>query len=261
MFIDGAYLRAVISDFAKYWYGLSDVPFLYNLFADRHNKVFYYDCLPVKGSSESEEDFIAKLESQQKLFRKLRALHGWHVLEGVVKRGRKDKVTQKEVDVMIAVDMLTHTHRRNMSELTFVAGDQDFLPLVEALVREGMFVNLLYERESGSTDLINAADARRPMDVYLLHSFLSSEFQDSHPLPRRYSTQRTNLEGTQLICSSTQKDGTTVNIVAVAGSPLKYIAMIDTPDQTHISCYEFKDIDFLKKTCDDCIGTSIWINA
>jgi len=35
----------------------------------------------------------------------LRALPGWHVVEGVVKRRRGVGNTQKEVDILIAVDM------------------------------------------------------------------------------------------------------------------------------------------------------------
>jgi hypothetical protein len=68
----------------------------------------------------------------------------------------------------------------------FIAGDEDFKPLIDALVREGMFVGLWYERRSASEDLVAAADARRRFNVYEIHSQLSQPFRAARPLPNRY---------------------------------------------------------------------------
>jgi len=261
LFIDGAYLRAVISDFGKYWYGIEDVPFRYNALALGHKKVFYYDCLPIARSDETEDAFALRLAAQENFFGELRALHGWHVLLGVLKRARKEKATQKEIDVMIAVDMLTHTYRRNMSELTFIAGDQDFLPLVEALVREGMFVTLLYEQESGSRELINAADARKSMDLPTLHSLLTSEFRDSHPLPEITTRHQGPMKEHSLICTAETTDTATIEIRRLDPPRRMFAAMRIYPGQLMCQCYEHDNLEFLKKYCDDCFGCENWLDA
>jgi len=261
LFIDGAYLREVIADFGKYWFETANVPFQYAALAYGHTKVFYYDCLPVQRSSESQEDFEFRLAAQEKFFQDLRSLHGWHVLQGILKRARKEKATQKEIDVMIAVDMLTHTYRRNMSELTFIAGDQDFLPLVEALVREGMFVTLFYERESGSRELINAADARKALDVYVLHSMLSEEFKQSHPLPALVTRPRYALKAQTLICTSEMTDEAIVEIRSDHHPSETFSAMVVRPGHSNCQCYEFNDLEFLKKVCMDCLGCQVWTDA
>ncbi|MBD2254416.1 NYN domain-containing protein [Nostoc parmelioides] len=49
----------------------------------------------------------------------------------------KAKKEQKEIDIMIAVDMLTHSFQKNMDEATLLAGDLDFKPLIDALVLNG----------------------------------------------------------------------------------------------------------------------------
>lgn len=150
-------------------------------------KVFYYDCLPLRKPNESDIDYDNRAKPQEMHFQKLRSLHGWHVIEGIVK-GSSKRPRQKEVDIQIAVDMLTHSYRRNMHRITFIAGDQDFRPLIEAVVREGMSVELWYEKSSASVDLAQSADARTLLDPFLLHGFLDKTYQRVHPFPHRVGT-------------------------------------------------------------------------
>jgi len=102
-----------------------------------------------------------------------------------VKRTGK-RARQKEVDILIAVDMLTHSYRRNMNRVTLLAGDQDFRPLVDALVRDGMFVELCFEPKSASTDLADTADTRKVIDPYVIESWLEESFRKSHAMPKRH---------------------------------------------------------------------------
>ncbi|WP_413935359.1 NYN domain-containing protein [Nitrospira sp. BLG_1] len=43
----------------------------------------------------------------------------------------------KRVDITLATDMLTHAHRHNYDIAILVAGDEDYVPLVEAVKAEG----------------------------------------------------------------------------------------------------------------------------
>jgi uncharacterized LabA/DUF88 family protein len=146
-------------------------------------KVFYYDALPVKAQNETEDAFEARLKEKHDFFNYLRSLDGWHVHEGISKRSRGERARQKEVDILIAVDMLTHTHRKNMDRLAFIAGDQDFRPLLDAVVRDGMYVTLLYGPSSVSIELKNTADAAIPLDFFTMHSFMEHSVQEAYPSP------------------------------------------------------------------------------
>jgi uncharacterized LabA/DUF88 family protein len=242
----------VLRDFGSWFFADPNVPFDYQVLAQGHTKVFYYDCLPERRKNETEDELKTRTDAQEKLFKRLRSLPGWHVLQGVAKRTRKSGVTQKEVDVMIAVDMLTHTYRRNMSALTFVAGDQDFLPLVEALVREGMYVKLLYEKESASQELINSSDERKALDIYALHGLLSFQFRHAHPLPAIQSRPSESMKDQQLVSTLNLPDDAAIEIRRSSTVANSYVAMILIPGHAQSRAYEFDDLSFLKKVCKDC---------
>jgi uncharacterized LabA/DUF88 family protein len=187
LFIDGAYLRNVIERLEKDVYGGTPVPIDYRRLAGAHTKVFYYDCPPTKRQQESDEEFLGRERLQEGLYRILRSLRGWHIYEGVVKRTGK-RARQKEVDILIAVDMLTHAHRRNMNSVSFLAGDQDFRPLIDALVRDGMFTELIYDPASISSELADAADSRLQLTPYFMFEWLEDSFKKAYPMPERSGT-------------------------------------------------------------------------
>jgi uncharacterized LabA/DUF88 family protein len=92
--------------------------------------------------NETDQAYEARVRPQRELFDSAAGVDRVHVYEGDARRRRKRGLEQKKVDVMIAVDMLTHTFRRNMHEATLLTGDNDFKPLVDALVHEGMFITI-----------------------------------------------------------------------------------------------------------------------
>ena len=185
MFIDGGYLDQCLQKFFEYWCAGDRPQINYSALAGGFRKVFYYDALPQKRKEESQDDFDSRHDAKVAFFDQLRAISGWHVHLGISKRYIGEKAQQKEVDVLLAVDMLSHTYRKNMSKITFLAGDQDFRPLLDAVVRDGMYVTLMYDKAHTSVDLINMADARRELDFYGYYSFLDSKFLAAHPAPTR----------------------------------------------------------------------------
>jgi uncharacterized LabA/DUF88 family protein len=165
LFIDGAYLRKVFADLF--------IP----LFGDRYSldfhiiktefqavRVFYYDCLEdIPRPSESKTDFDARVAKQQAEFDGIDGVEGVHVRYGYLSPGRRRQ--QKEIDVSLAVDMLTHSFAKNLGHAVLLAGDRDFKPAVESLVRLGTYVSLAYEPRSGSADLARAADGEAAIDL------------------------------------------------------------------------------------------------
>jgi uncharacterized LabA/DUF88 family protein len=64
----------------------------------------------------------------------------------------------KRVDITLATDMLLHATRNNYDIAVLVAGDEDYVPLVEAVQAEGRGVHVWALPDGLSPRLVNAAD-------------------------------------------------------------------------------------------------------
>jgi uncharacterized LabA/DUF88 family protein len=64
----------------------------------------------------------------------------------------------KRVDITLATDMLSHAHRKNYDVAVLVAGDADYVPLVEAVKHEGQQVVLWFVQDGLNPALRAAAD-------------------------------------------------------------------------------------------------------
>jgi uncharacterized LabA/DUF88 family protein len=178
LFIDGGYLRERLKDFndeLKELFGEKG-EIDYNLLRGDHQRVFYYDCLPERREGEDKRKYEAKLQKVKIFFERLQCLSGFHIYQGVVKGQR-----QKRIDVLISVHMLEHSINHNMQELTFIAGDEDFVPLIESINRLGIYTNLLYDSRSVSNELIYAVDNSDEIDIYKIYSWQRKGFKDKHP--------------------------------------------------------------------------------
>ena len=71
-----------------------------------------------------------------------------------------------------------------MSRAVLVAGDLDFAPLVECLIRVGTHVTVMYERTSAAADLYRAADVGTEIDIGTVYGWSSQAFQQSQSLPK-----------------------------------------------------------------------------
>lgn len=175
LFIDGACLRTTISEIEKTYTSGRALTVDFGRLTERFDKVFYYDALPSKHDSENDDQFNTRLEQAKSFHDKLAGLDSFHVYEGDTRRSPSlRKQEQKKVDIMIAVDMLTHSFRRNMERATLLASDVDFKPLLDALVSEGMFVTLWYPPKRTNSDLIKSADRQEQLDVRAIHGALAS---------------------------------------------------------------------------------------
>jgi hypothetical protein len=96
----------------------------------------------------------------------------------------RKKKRQKQVDILLAVHALTHTMRKNMNSVTLLAGDEDFTPLVAALVQEGMNVTIWAASESLSSDLKYSADRRKTLSAReVWHHYSKADFKKNFPPP------------------------------------------------------------------------------
>lgn len=194
LFIDGNYLYNFLKDIFIGFCGLDEIPEIpLNQLTAKFTKVFYYDTTPTKKHNQTDEDFQKLREEKEHYFNKLREFKGYHVYEGISRIRRKRQI-QKGVDTMIAIDMLRHTFRKNMHEAALLAGDLDFLPLLDALVMEGMFTTLWYDSASVSSELLNSADAKRRLTISDIYNILSKEDKEKIIIPKLVTT-RVTIDG------------------------------------------------------------------
>lgn len=184
LFIDGEYLRRKINAAVQSLFLCdAEIDFYKLKSAACAKRVFYYDCIDDEQKpTESKEDYERRVAGQEAAFNRIGELNGVHVRYGSLKgSGRKRR--QKEVDVLLAVDMLTHGYDGNMGRAVLIAGDLDFRPVVEAVVRRGVMVEIWYEPTSGAPELPGAADYGQKIDFNTFYSWNTSDFQHAHRLP------------------------------------------------------------------------------
>ena len=154
LFIDGAYLRCVVERLSTQFWPNENLEINYATLASGFHKSFYYDCMPPKQKNELEEVFNQRHTDQQQFFQRLGLIRGFHVNTGSL-RGEGGRQRQKQVDTMMAVDMLTHSYRKNASDITLLAGDLDFKPIVDALVPRQISFSGSYPRLFRAFVLLN----------------------------------------------------------------------------------------------------------
>ena len=183
VFIDGEYLRRRHREAMQDFFGVDGEidlsPIMRTVEASR---VYFYDAIDyAQLTGEADTDWEARVKRLELFHARIRSLSGFHVRSGSVRPGRKRE--QKEVDVLLAVDMLVHGFNGSMSRAVLIAGDIDFRPVVEELVRHGVFVDVWYHRKSFAQELPGAADFGRQIRFRSLYEWSTPAFKDAHRIP------------------------------------------------------------------------------
>jgi uncharacterized LabA/DUF88 family protein len=183
LFIDGACLDNILIRIGKELFNGDKVDLVHEYLGGGYDKVFYYDALPRKNKGESEVDFADRLSAKEYFLNNLKVKDKFHVYEGVVLE-RRQQLNQKAVDIMIAVDMLRHSFRKNMDKATLLTGDLDFKPLLDALILEGMYTTLWFDPRITSKELLYSADSNQVLLPSFLYQNSTDSFKASHTVPQ-----------------------------------------------------------------------------
>jgi len=199
LFIDGGYLRSKFAAYTKRYYNLESLPDLAGLYEamsgqhgpTRHDieKIFYYDCVPESNpaaSPSSSHSTTVRIDEQY--VSEIRAKPRWHVREGRLVGERARGLRQKRVDILLTVEMLSHAFAKNMSRAILIAGDDDFTPLVNELLRHGIFVELWSDPLAPAQHLADSADEFRPMRIWFYWRLMPPEERTKHPFPDFHGT-------------------------------------------------------------------------
>jgi uncharacterized LabA/DUF88 family protein len=187
LFIDAEHLRQYYSEFARAWFGGEGEITFQIIKNEAHAlRMFYYDSLDDRRkSNESETEFTSRVEARRGEHASVRSVKGAHVRLGTVTGEKKRR--QKQVDILLAVDMMSHAARQNMRRAVLLTGDQDFKPVVDSLVLLGTFIEVWGDKKHTSTDLVNAADSHRLLTAVDYHHLSERDLQEKFPLPESTS--------------------------------------------------------------------------
>ena len=165
VFIDGAYLQETFRETILSTFGDEyEIDLLSLKHETRSRRAFYYDCLDnIQKQGENQADFNARVHQKEAYLDSIRSLEGFHVKEGFLQPGRNKQ--QKEVDVLLAVDMMWHAFHRNMTRAVLISGDRDFKPVVQSVAQSGTYVEVWFRKQSGSRPLAREADNFVSLDI------------------------------------------------------------------------------------------------
>lgn len=256
VFVDGAYFRKVADEFMEEMFSVPAEIDFRSLRGVGPNveRVFYYDCLnDIRKDGESEVDFAKRVEGQQAVFDAIQSLEGFHVRLGSVSGARK-KLRQKKVDVLLAVEALDHAFRGNMSRACLIAGDLDFAPLVDSLIRLGTYTQVLYSRKSAARELYKAADIGQPITFNQVYSWSTPEFRKHHPIPLATANDSLPAGVARTLIKSGTVNGSAISLYKTGNDYLLYSPRFDL----YSLIVRFPGQDFLEKYFSINYGSITW---
>jgi len=199
LFVDGSNFRQYFNETTQKWFG-QEVEFDFKKIKDffQAEKAFYYDCIDdIKTDNETQQNLDLRVQLQEEKLNKIREVEGCHVHLGTLS-GKGKKKRQKEVDVLLAIQMMEHAFRGNMSKAVLLSGAKDFRPLVESLVRLGLFVEVVGDKRHISKDLIHSADNHKTLNFPKYYDWVKNEFYEINPM---------NIKTLSFFVSKAQEDG------------------------------------------------------
>jgi len=148
------------------------------------SKLFYYDSVDAQPrSGETPEQTAARVATADAELDRIQATPACHVREGSVTGREQRRRRQKQVDVLLAVEVLTHAFRKNFDRAILASGDLDFKPVVDSLVSLGAFTEVWYEPKHAAGELLAAADVRRELTIKDFYAISERNFREAHAIP------------------------------------------------------------------------------
>lgn len=256
LFIDGAYLRRRYTEQMRDYFGQEGELDFRRLFSSAGAfKAFYYDCLEDRPrDGEPAAEFQGRLDRQRQLFEEIQALPGYHVRLGALS-GALGKIRQKKVDVLLAVDMLTHGFKKNLTAACLLAGDLDFQPVVHSLIELGSYVRVMYDRHSVSADLYRAADEGFEITLREWHAWSTERFRQAHPIPHSLSNANKPGRGNYSLLREGVLNGRSVGLYERAGD---FLIFVDPHLDQHSLQVSFRDRAQLERFFRNVYGDIEW---
>jgi uncharacterized LabA/DUF88 family protein len=258
VFVDGNYLRRAHRDMIQSFFGVDgELDIRHIKLQANATRVYVYDAIDdALGAGETTAQREQRVGRFESIVSQVRSLEGYHFRPGSVKKGKRRE--QKEVDVLLAVDMMTFGLTERIRKAVLISGDLDFRPAVEELVRHGITVHVWYTRTSFSDGLVEAADLGWEMRLKDLWAWSSRSFQNKYQIPGE-SGQTGNV-----------RNGKIERAGYVAGRPAElysapsggqtsmYWLYIDTPEENASTFVWNTDLDLIERYVTHEFGEIDW---
>ena len=220
------------------------------------SRSFYYDCIDnLRRQGETDTDYDTRLQSQHADLNRVRSARGCHIRLGVLKGGaNKKEKRQKEIDVLIAVDMLTHAAQKNMRTAVLVTGDQDLKPAVESLVQLGVFVELYGDAKGTSRELTWAASAYNKLTFDEYFHWSADRLIRKYPIPSKPSGF---VSVAETVLATAQKGERHLELLKTEG-PCEYGIRLKTMPHDSRTLWAHNELDRLKLYADIVLGEIAW---
>ena len=144
-------------------------------------RTYYYDCPPFRSQPPTQEE-QQRASARRRFFDALAYNPRFEVRLGRLqlaghRRDGSPIFRQKQVDLLLGLDLALLSGKGRITHVALVAGDGDFLPAVEVAKREGVTVWLFHGPSAGadgnstySSALYREADGRAEMDAAFMRS-------------------------------------------------------------------------------------------
>jgi uncharacterized LabA/DUF88 family protein len=165
--IDNSYLRKEVLDVYKGKQGrfrLDYVKFSNSLCRDidaSRLRTYIYDC---------------QFKEQEAFFTSLNLQDSFEVRLGELKAKNNGDFTQKQVDVLMVIDMIQLSLKGKVQHIILVSGDSDFIPAVRFIKEEGVKVHLRPAQKDMKLDLAKSCDTRKALDNTFMVEWINDPY-------------------------------------------------------------------------------------
>ena len=166
-FIDGDYFKNVLRNF-----GEPRIDFLKLIERMKGNnallRAYYYNCKCFVSENPTEEELIRRAK-QESFFHALQTKPQIECKFGKLEQRPEDgSFAQKQVDVLMAIDIVTLSVKHLITQAKIITGDSDLIPAIQRAKDEGVVVELFFCPGSAHHELLQIVDISTEIDFDLI---------------------------------------------------------------------------------------------
>jgi uncharacterized LabA/DUF88 family protein len=135
-------------------------------------RTYYYDCMPYQSNPPTSDEKERHKAKAQFIHAVTRSVQRFQFRQGRLRKTGPCTFEQKRIDVLLGVDMVRLSSKKQIDLVILIAGDADLVPAVEACKEEGAIVRLYYHPSAISDELLNVVDERCEITDVLISKIL-----------------------------------------------------------------------------------------
>ena len=114
--------------------------------------------------------YDVSLESNRNFLTSLNLLDRFEIRSGKL-QGNAEGFRQKQVDILLAIEMIKLALKNKIQHIILITGDSDFVPAVQYVKEEGVMVHLRHAEKTYSKELSQTCDTSRQLSRAVLIEF------------------------------------------------------------------------------------------